>query len=122
MALHLEMFLAGGSNALIFDIHSGSMGNLLAVGSMSSGSLLAVTPVTRRRRNVRTRTVVVGLASIVALALVTGSVLLIAYAAAAASLLTALTMLLKKAIRGRSTAPLESFVPRWEDAEDREAA
>ena len=70
----------------------------------------------------RTRSVVVGFALIVALALVTGSVLLIAYVAAAASLLIALTMLLKKAIRGNSTAPIESFVPRWGDAEDREAA
>ena len=70
----------------------------------------------------RSRTVVLGFVLIVALALVTGSVLLIGYVAAAASLLTVLTLLVKRAIRGESTAPIESFVPRWVDAEDREAA
>ena len=45
----------------------------------------------------RSRTVVVGFVLIVALALVTGSVLLIGYVAAAASLLTVLTLLVKRA-------------------------
>jgi len=58
----------------------------------------------------------------VALALFTGSVLLIGYVAAAASLLAFLSLLVKRAIRSDSTAPIESFVPRWADAEDREAA
>ena len=70
----------------------------------------------------RSRTVVVGFALIVALALVTGSVLLIAYVAAAASLLTVLALLVKGAIRRDSIAPIESLVHRWDDAEDREAA
>ena len=59
---------------------------------------------------------------IVALALLTGSVLLLGYVAAAASVLTVLTLLVKRAIRGESIAPTESFVPCWVDAEDREAA
>ena len=70
----------------------------------------------------RSRIVVLGLALLVALALVTGSVLLIGYLAAAASVLTALTLLVKRAIRAESIAPTESFVSRWVDAEDREAA
>jgi len=71
---------------------------------------------------VRSRTVVLGFVLILALlALVTGSVLLIGYVAAAASLLTVLTLLVKRAIGGDSTAPIQSFVPRPVDA-DREAA
>jgi hypothetical protein len=122
MALHLETLVASGSRALIVEIHRESMGNRLVVASMSTGSLLAMTAVKRRKRNVRSRTVVLGFVLIVALALVTGSVLLIGYVAAAASLLTVLTLVVKRAIRGESTAPIESFAPRWVDAEDREAA
>ena len=70
----------------------------------------------------RSRTVVLGFVLIVALALFTRSVLLIGYVAAAASVLTVLTLLVKRAIRRESIAPTESFVPRWVDAEDREAA
>ena len=70
----------------------------------------------------RSRTVVLGFVLMVALALFTGSVLLIGYVAAAASLLAFLSLLVKRAIRSDSTAPIESFVPRWVDAEDREAA
>jgi hypothetical protein len=121
MALHLETFFAGGSNALIVNIHRESLANRPLVASMSIGSSLAMTAV-KGGKNVRRRTVVLGFVVIVALALVTGSVLLIGYVAAAASLLTVLTLLVKKAVRGTSTAPIESFVPRWIDAEDREAA
>jgi hypothetical protein len=71
---------------------------------------------------VRSRNLVVGLVLIVALALATGSVLLVGYVVAAALLLTGLTLLVKRALRGESTAPVASFVPRWADAEDREAA
>ena len=70
----------------------------------------------------RSRTVVLWFVLIVALALFTRSVLLIGYVAAAASVLTVLTLLVKRAIRRESIAPTESFVPRWVDAEDREAA
>jgi hypothetical protein len=70
----------------------------------------------------RDRFVVVGLALAVALALVTGSVLLLGYAAAAASVLIIVTLLLRKAVRRDSASPIESAVPRWVDAEDRKAA
>lgn len=70
----------------------------------------------------RSRTVVLGFVLIVALALFTGSVLLIGYLAAAASVLTVLTLLVKRAIHRESIAPTVSFVPRWVDAEHREAA
>jgi hypothetical protein len=89
---------------------------------MSIGSVLAMTSEKRRKGNVRSRIVVLGFVLIVALALFTGSVLLIGYVAAAASVLTILTLLVKRAIRRESIAPTESFVPRWVDAEDREAA
>lgn len=70
----------------------------------------------------RSRTVVLAFMLILALALFTGSVLLIAYIAATASLLTGLTLLVKKAIGGEPTTPMESFIPRCVDAENREAA
>ena len=76
----------------------------------------------RGKENVRSRIVVLGFVLIVTLALLTGSVLLLGYVAAAASMLALLTLLAKRAIRGESTAPIESFIPRWVDAEDREAA
>jgi hypothetical protein len=59
---------------------------------------------------------------IVALALLTGSVLLMAYVAAAASLLTVLTVLVKKALHADSTDRIDLFVPRWVEATDRDAA
>ena len=70
----------------------------------------------------RSPTVIVGFALIVALALVTGSVLLIGYVAAAASILTVLISLVETAFRDESIAPTEPFVSRWVDAEDQEAA
>jgi hypothetical protein len=71
---------------------------------------------------VRTRIVLVGFALIVALALVTGSVLLVGYAAATASLLIIVALLVRKGIRGGSASPIPSPVPRWVDSADREAA
>jgi hypothetical protein len=59
---------------------------------------------------------------IVGLALLTGSVLLIGYAAAAASLLTVVTLLVRKALRREPKVLVESPVPRWVDAAEREAA
>ena len=70
----------------------------------------------------RSRIVIGGLALTVALALVTGSVLLIGYATAAASLLIIVTLLVRKALRGRSASPIQSPVPRWLDSREREAA
>jgi len=75
----------------------------------------------KEERNVRSRTILLGFVLVVALALCTGSVL-IGYLAVAASALTVLTLLVKRATRRESIAPTESFVPRWVDAEDREAA
>jgi hypothetical protein len=71
---------------------------------------------------VRSRMVLVGLALIVALALFTGSVLLVGYAAAAASLVIIITLLVRKAFRGRSAPPIPLDVARWVEAEHREAA
>ena len=70
----------------------------------------------------RSRIVVVGFVLVMALALLTGSVLLIGYVAAAAALLAILTLVVKRAIRGESATPMKSFVPRWVDTEDRKAA
>ena len=70
----------------------------------------------------RSRTVVPGLVLFVALTVFTGSVLLMGYVAAGASLLTVLTLVVKRALRGDSPEPIESFVPRWADADTREAA
>ena len=66
--------------------------------------------------------IVMGFALIVVLALMTGSVLLVAYTAAAGSLLIIVTLLARKAFRGRSSSPIPLDVAGWVDAEDREAA
>jgi hypothetical protein len=71
---------------------------------------------------VRSRLVLGGFALIVALAVATGSVLLIGYAAASASLLTIVSLVVRKALRGRSPAPIPLEVAGWVDSEDREAA
>jgi hypothetical protein len=71
---------------------------------------------------VRSRIVAVAFALIAALALVTGSVLLVGYAAAAASLVIIVTLLVRKALRGASASPIPLDVARWVDSEDREAA
>ena len=68
----------------------------------------------------RSRMVLVGIALIVALALVTGSVLLVGYAAAAASLLIIVTLLIRKAIRGGSAFAdpvARAAVGRFDDRE-----
>jgi hypothetical protein len=71
---------------------------------------------------VRSRIVAVGFAIIMGLALLTGSVLLVGYAAAAASLLVIVTLLVRRVVRRGSASPLQSPVPRWVDSQDREAA
>ena len=70
----------------------------------------------------RSRMVLVGFVLIVALALVTGSVLLVAYAAAAASLMTVVTLLVRKALRDRSPSPIPLEMARWVYSEERGAA
>lgn len=84
MALHLERFAVSGAKALIFEIHRNQLGNRLVVASTSIGSILAMTAMKGRKRIVSSRTVVLGFVLIIALALLTGSVLLIGYVAAAA--------------------------------------
>jgi hypothetical protein len=71
---------------------------------------------------VRSRMAVLGFALIVALALATGSVLLVGYAAAAASLLLAVTLLVRRALRGRSGSPIPLDVAEGIALADREAA
>jgi len=71
---------------------------------------------------VRSRALVVGFVLFIALAVFTGSVLLIGYVAAAASLLTVVTLLVRKALRREPRVVIQSPVPRWVDAEEREAA
>jgi hypothetical protein len=121
MALHVETSIASASRPLLSKTQ-GNQAEMTGRRSLSTGSILAMTVVTRRKRNVRNRTVVLAFMLILALAVLTGSVLLIGYVAAAASLLTGLTLFVKRAIGGEPTAPIESFIPRWVDAEDREAA
>ena len=70
----------------------------------------------------RSRALVVGFVLFIALAVVTGSVLLIGYVAAAASLLTVVALLARKALRRESKVSIESPVPRSVDAEHRAAA
>jgi hypothetical protein len=91
MALHLEMFVAKGSKALIREIDRESIEIDLLVAPMSIGPVLAMTAGKRRKRIVK-------------------------------RVLAVLTLLGKRAIRRESIVPTESFVPRWVDAEDREAA
>ena len=69
----------------------------------------------------RTRFVLWGLAIIVGFAVVTESVLLIGYAAGAASLLTIVALFIWDVLR-RRTPSVESPVPRWGASGDREAA
>lgn len=70
----------------------------------------------------RSGIVFAGLALISAVALITSSVLLIGYAASAASLMSIVALLVGRMLSGRSAPPIESAVPRWIDSEDREAA
>jgi hypothetical protein len=99
----------------------GNRGKSTFVRFLATGSLLAIVTI-EKEDSVRDRIVVVGLALAVALALVTGSVLLLGYAAATASVLIIVTLLLRKAVRRESASAIESAVPRWVDVEDREAA
>ena len=70
----------------------------------------------------RSRIVVVGLALIVGLALLTQSVLLFGYSAAAASSLIIVTLLGRKALGGESVLHIQSPVFRWAGSEDRDTA
>jgi hypothetical protein len=63
-----------------------------------------------------------GILAVLVVALVTGSVLLLGYIAAAASFLTIVGLLLRRAIRRRTLSPPHSLRAGWVDVGDREAA
>jgi hypothetical protein len=71
---------------------------------------------------VKGRIVFVVFALIVVLALITGSVLLAGYLVAAASLLMVVTLLARRAVRGRSESPIPLDVATGVHVEDRKAA
>jgi len=70
---------------------------------------------------VKSRSVVVGIVSALVLAVMTGSVLLLGYVIAGASLLLVVGVLLRKAIR-RIGSPVRSLGTAWLNESDREAA
>ena len=70
----------------------------------------------------RSRMVFVVFALLVVLALITGSVLLAGYLVAAASLLMVVTLLARRAARGRSESPIPLDVATEVHFEDRKAA
>ena len=70
----------------------------------------------------KSRMVLVGFVFVVALALVTGNVLLVTYAAVLASLLTIVTLLARKALRDQSPSPIPLDLAKWVDSENPEAA
>jgi hypothetical protein len=121
MALHLETFRAGALEAVIVQFprnHPEINRNQLMQNRIDPCDDRNE----KEEQDVRSRFVIVGFVLVVAVALITESVLLIGYVAAAASLLTVVTVLVKRAIRRDSSAPIDSFVPRWVGMEDREAA
>jgi len=65
---------------------------------------------------------IVGVLVLVALAAATGSVLLLAYGVAAASVLAVVTLIVAKLAGHRDVAPVEPMADLWFDLEDREAA
>jgi hypothetical protein len=71
---------------------------------------------------VNTRTVMWGILAVLILALVTGSVLLLGYVAAAASFLTIVGLLVWRAIRHRTRSPLHSLRAGWLEVGGRKAA
>ena len=70
----------------------------------------------------KSRTAVVGIVCVAALAVITGSVLLVGYVVAGASLLLMLAMLIRRAVSRRRTPQMRPSHARWVDVRDREAA
>jgi hypothetical protein len=66
--------------------------------------------------------VLVGIVLAATFAVMTGSVLILGYAIAAASLLLMSAVRMWKLIRRRSTSQMPRFHTRWVDVSDREAA
>jgi hypothetical protein len=71
---------------------------------------------------VRTRNVIVGIGLALVVAVMTGSVLLLGYVVAGASLLLVVGVLLRRAIRPKSGSSVPSSRAAWFDVNDREAA
>jgi hypothetical protein len=71
---------------------------------------------------VKSRSVIGGSAFVAALAVVTGSVLLVGYVIAAASLLLMSAVLIRRVIRRSLTSRIRPSHQRWLDESDREAA
>ena len=70
----------------------------------------------------KSRSVFVGVVCAAALAVFTGSVLLVGYVVAGASVLLMLAVLVRRMVRRRTTSRLRASHTRWLDASDREAA
>jgi hypothetical protein len=68
------------------------------------------------------RTVIVGVVFAVVVAVLTGSVLLLGYAIAGASLLLGAGLLVRKALHRSARASRRSYRSDWLDVNDREAA
>jgi hypothetical protein len=71
---------------------------------------------------VKSRSVVVGIVCVAALAVITGSVLLLGYMIAGASLLLMSAVLIRRVIRRSLTPQMRRSDTRWLDESDREAA
>jgi hypothetical protein len=71
---------------------------------------------------VKSRSVVVGVVCVAALAVITGSVLLLGYMIAGASLLLMAAVLIRRVIRRSLTPQMRPSDTRWLDESDREAA
>ena len=70
----------------------------------------------------KSRSVIVGIVFALALAVMTGSVLLLGYVLAGASLLLIFAVVIRKAIRRCAVSRVPSPDTRWLDLNDREAA
>jgi hypothetical protein len=68
------------------------------------------------------RSVFVGIVFVAALAVITGSVLLLGYVAAGASLLLMSAVLIRMVVRPRPASQMPPSHTRWLDVRDREAA
>ena len=70
----------------------------------------------------KSRRGVVGIVCAAALAVITGSVLLLGYVIAGASLLLMTALVIRRAVRRRRTPQMRPSHARWLDVSDREAA
>jgi hypothetical protein len=71
---------------------------------------------------VKGRRLIVGIVCAAALAVITGSVLLLGYLIAGASLLLMASVLIRRVVRRGVSSPVRTSHTRWLDVSDREAA